>query len=448
MVLPAEVYFDFPLIPTVNKYTLPSLTAFVLCLIMVEQKIRIFPASRLVTILMVGFVLSPFATVLSNREPVFWGLIGLPGLSIRDAISVMLIHAITLIPFILGFNLLSTWQARRTFLTTYVIAGLIYSLPIFLEVRVSPQINNWVYGFFPELFAQQIRFGGFRPMVFMGHGLKVAFFILMAALSAAILWSGSSGDKRARYLAVLVYLLVVLTFCKSVGSILFAVIFIPIILLAGPRIKGWTILFCAAFLLTYPVLRATDSIPVDRMVSYAAQIQVERAQSLEYRFDNEKMLLDRAAQKPIAGWGYWNRNRVFDEETGQDLTVPDGYWIIIIGVEGWVGYICVFGLLTYPLFRLWGQRKRTAAMGDAKIVYGIALMLGINLINLIPNAGINYLTWAIAGLLFACSTQTAQADIEAEPEPATKAPLHKRYSRGHRPAGAANPALFKRKKRS
>lgn len=453
MLLPPEVYIDLPLIPTLNKYTLPSIVALVLCLTMVDQKIRIFPASRLVTILMVGFVLSPIVTVLSNREPVFWGVVVLPGLSIKDAISVVLTNGITLIPFILGFNLLSTRQARRAFLTAYMTAGLIYSLPILLEVRVSPQINNWVYGYFPELFVQQIRFGGYRPMVFMGHGLVVAFFTLMAILSAAVLGSGSGDDKRARYLAILAYLLVVLILCKTVGVILFAILFLPVILFAGPRLKGWAMLACAVFVLTYPVLRATDAIPVDRMVSYAALIQAERAQSLEYRFDNEKRLLDHAAKKPVAGWGYWNRNRVFDEITGRDLTVPDGYWIIIIGVVGWIGYVCVFGLLTYPLLRLWGQRKNPATVGDEHIVYGIALMLGVNLLDLIPNSTINYMTWTLAGLLLACSIQTVRADAdteteaEAEPDTAPAAPLHKRHPRDRRHARKADTAKFQRKKR-
>lgn len=440
MLLPPEVYIDLPLVPTLNKYTLPSVAAFVLCLTMVDQKIRLFPASRLVSILMIGFVLSPLVTVLSNREPVFWGVVVLPGLSIKDAISVVLSNAITIIPFILGFNLLSTPQARRAFLVAYMTAGLIYSLPILLEVRISPQINNWIYGYFPELFVQQLRFGGYRPMVFMGHGLVVAFFTLMAILSAAVLGSGAGDDKRARYLAILGYLLAVLVLCKTVGVILFAILFLPVILLAGPRLKGWAMLVCAVFVLTYPVLRATEMIPVERLVSYAAMIQAERAQSLEYRFDNEKRLLDHAAKKPIAGWGYWNRNRVFDEVTGRDLTVPDGYWIIIIGVVGWVGYICVFGLLTYPLLRLWWQRKTPATLGDEHIVYGIALMLGVNLVDLIPNSTINYMTWSIAGLLLACSLQTVaeKTDIPVgeEPEmPPAAAPLHKRRPRGAPPTG-------------
>lgn len=411
--LPTGVYFDFPLIPTLDKYTLPSVAAMVLCLTMVKQKIRIFPASRLATVLMLGILFSPFATVLNNPEPVFWG-IGIPGLSFYDAISEVMKHGILLIPFILGFNLLSTQQARRTVLTAYMFAGLVYSVPMLLEIRLSPQFNNWVYGFFPQLFGQQVRFGGFRPVVFMGHGLTVAFFALMTVMAAATLWRGSRTDRRALYPAALAWLLVVLVLCKTVGAILFAVAFVPIILFTGPRIKGWAILFCATFVLTYPVLRAADVIPVDRMVEYAAMIQDDRGQSLEFRFTNEKLLLDHAARKPVFGWGYWGRNRIYDRETGRDLSVTDGYWVIIIGVLGWTGYISVFGLLTLPLFRLWYHRRSDRSTGDGHLAYGIALMLGANMLDLIPNSTINPLTWALAGLLLASTVKNAQADPEAE----------------------------------
>lgn len=428
--LPTNVYFDFPLIPTLDKYTLPSVTAMVLCLTMVKQKIRIFPQSRLATILMLGMLLSPLATVLNNREAIFWG-IGLPGLSIYDAISEVMKHGIILIPFILGFNLLSTRQARRGVLIAYTVMGLIYSVPMLLEIRLSPQFNNWVYGFFPELFGQQVRFGGFRPVVFMGHGLTVAFFTLMTVMAAATLWRGSSGDQRLLYPVALGWLLVVLILCKTVGAVLFAAAFVPIILFTGPKIKGWAILFCATFLLSYPVLRAADLIPVDRMVGYAAMIQDDRAQSLEFRFNNEKLLLDHAAHKPAFGWGFWGRNRVYDEETGQDLSVTDGYWIIIIGVLGWTGYISVFGLLTLPAFRLWYHRRRDQSKGDGHLTYGIALMLGANMLDLIPNSTINPLTWSLVGLLLASTTQTAQAETEPETikDPAPVPILHKRRPR-------------------
>ena len=76
-----------------------------------------------------------------------------------------------------------TTVGRHNFLTAYMIAGLIYSLPMLLEIRFAPQFSYWFYGYWIELFDQQIRFGGYRPVVFMGHGLVTAFFLMKEAKS-------------------------------------------------------------------------------------------------------------------------------------------------------------------------------------------------------------------------------------------------------------------------
>ena len=69
-----------------------------------------------------------------------------------------------------------------------VVAGLIYSLPMLFEVRMSPQLHTWIYGYFPHSFGQQMRDGGFRPVVFIGHGLGVAFFVMTTVVAAAAFW--------------------------------------------------------------------------------------------------------------------------------------------------------------------------------------------------------------------------------------------------------------------
>lgn len=452
LLLPTGVFINLPFVPRLDKFTIPSLTALILCLTMVNQRIRFLPSSIIASVFMIGFVLSPFATFLTNREPIIDGVVFLPGLSVRDAISFSMRYAIVLIPFILAFNLLATPQARRNFLNAYVIAGLIYSIPTLLEVRLAPQFSYWVYGFFPQLFAQQIRFGGFRPAVFMGHGLTLAFFTMLTVLSAAILWRGSNAKTRHFYGIAMLYLLVVLILCKSVGAILFAVLFLPIILFAGLKTRSWAIMICSVLVLTYPVLRSTDIIPTETLVGYAGLIQDERAQSLEFRFENETILLEHAALKPFFGWGFWDRNRLWDPETGRGLTVTDGYWVAIIGVLGWTGYICIFGLLTLPLFRLWRRRRKLKKTDDDYIIYGAALLLAVNLLELLPNSLINTMTWLAAGLLLASSLQTSKVEsAEPAPDDSTDMPSkpvkHIRQPRGPRQKSHATAKPTQRKKR-
>ena len=60
-------------------------------------------------------------------------------------------------------------------------------MPALFEVRFSPQLNIWIYGFFQHDFQQMIRGGSFRPIVFLPHGLWVALFFLSTLVAAAAL---------------------------------------------------------------------------------------------------------------------------------------------------------------------------------------------------------------------------------------------------------------------
>ena len=67
-------------------------------------------------------------------------------------------------------------------------AALIYAPLCLLELRLSPQLHRWVYGYHQHDFVQTMRDGGYRPMVFMEHGLMVSFWMAAAALTAFWLW--------------------------------------------------------------------------------------------------------------------------------------------------------------------------------------------------------------------------------------------------------------------
>ena len=52
------------------------------------------------------------------------------------------------------------------------------------EIRMSPQLHRWLYGYYPFGFITQMRYGGFRPSVFMENGLVCAFFAMTAMVAA------------------------------------------------------------------------------------------------------------------------------------------------------------------------------------------------------------------------------------------------------------------------
>ncbi|MEZ5715849.1 MAG: hypothetical protein R3D85_12155 [Paracoccaceae bacterium] len=396
---PPPAVFDFPLMPPLSKKTIAPVVAFVAAFVLRGREMHLFPRSTVARVLMLVFVISPLATVLTNEEPIFFGQIGLPGLRLIEAVALMVQQAMLLLPFVLGMNFLRGESDQRDLLVALMAAGLVYSLPMLYEIRMSPQLNIRIYGYFQHYFDQMIRFGGFRPIVFLYHGLWVAFFALMVLTAAAALWRGGEGRLKTIALGATGYMWVVLVLCKSVASIAYSLVLVPLVLFMGRRLQLQVAAVLAFVALAYPSMKGLDLVPTDWLVEQAANIDQDRAASLEFRFDNEQILLDRASLKPAFGWGSWGRNQILDPVTGQILTVTDGRWVITIGVYGWVGFLAEFGLLAWPLFLLAGRSVTGHWEEGAPWIGPLALILGFNLFDLLPNATITALTFLMAGML-------------------------------------------------
>lgn len=399
--LPPVAAIDLPAVPALDKMSIPALSAYAVVTLMLRIPVPLIPQGRLARLLLAVFVLAPFGTILTNPEaiPIADHTV-LPGLRLYDAISIIAFQAFVILTFALARSLLATPAALREILIALVIGGLVYSLPMLVEVRLSPQMNVWIYGFFQHSFEQMMRQGGFRPIVFLAHGLWVAFFAMTALLAAVSLLRTAPRDGKARLALASVWLFGVLVLCKSIGSLVYGVVLAPLVLLLGRR---WLLRLAAAMAvlaLAYPVLRAAGFIPAEDMVTLAARYSAERAHSLNYRFTNEAMLLDHAFQKPWFGWGGYERNLLHDPVSGRVYTIADGRWVIVLGMFGWAGYVGEFGLLALPLLVLW--RKAERAGGTARIAApagALAVIHGVNMVDMLPNATLTPLTWLIAGAL-------------------------------------------------
>jgi hypothetical protein len=399
LILPPVVALDLPLLPPLNKTMIPNLTAFA-CLIMLGRNVPLILPSTVIRILMVLFALGPVGTAFTNGEPILFSTGAfLPGLGTRDAMSMVINQGLLILPFFMGHAILRSDAALRELVRAFVIGGLIYSIPIILEVRLSPQLNTWIYGFFQHSFEQMMRWGGFRPIVFLQHALWVAFFVLTATLSALTLARHSDTDTRPFYVAATVYLLVMLALCKSLGVMVYFVLFAPVILLAGRRSMITIAAALALAVLLYPMLRASGVVPVEDIIDLFTRISAERAESLAFRFRHEAWLLEHALQKPMYGWGGWERNLIHDPETGRIISVSDGHWVIVIGIFGLTGYAAEFGLLTLPLFMLFLRTRRLDEAAISPWVACLAVLYSINLADLIPNATLIPLTWLICGAI-------------------------------------------------
>ena len=391
--------FDFPLIPPLEKHTIPALSALMMWILQYPNDLRLLPRSTFTVCLFILFVFSPVATTFLNMYPVYWGEFYIQGMSPKDALGLVIQQILLVIPFLLARRFLYRAEDQRDLLYAFMIGGLIYSIPMLIEIRLSPQLNFWIYGYYQHDFVQTMRFGGFRPMVFLYHGIWAAFYLLMALLSAYALWRTRQAKSNWKLLLVALYLTGVLVLSKSLGAWLFAAALIPTILFVGARWQMRLAVLIASFAIAYPALKGINVVPQDRILAFAESIDPERAASLGFRFGNENLLLERAQEKPIFGWGNYDRNQILDTTTGEVETVTDGRWVILIGQFGWLGFIAEFGLLVLPVFFLWREVRYRDPKDYSPLIVPISLMLAVNVFDMLPNATLTPLTWLMAGAL-------------------------------------------------
>ena len=403
LLLPPGFGIDFPLLPTFDEQSVPALSALVFLAFAAAQlpaaqmRPGWLPRSRIALFLIAGLVAGAFMTVMTNSDPLFLGDGRmLRGMSTYDAFSFVLQSLVMILPLLLARKFLATSESHRTLLLILVVAGLGYSLLALYEVRMSPQLNRMVYGYFPHSWIQHLRGGGFRPLVFLTHGLILSLFLAMTVLAAIGCARLTSAGSWAIWYAAAGWLFMALVLSKSLGALGITLILAPVALLLSPRLQVLAAAAIAATIITYPVLRSAHLVPVGAVLQVAESIDPARARSFNTRVVNEDQLLEKAQQRPLFGWGGYARNRVYDER-GRDISITDGYWIIAIGQGGWTRYVGEFGLMVLPLvFLAW--RWRQIEVGPETAV--LALIMAANLIDLIPNSGMMPITWLLAGALW------------------------------------------------
>jgi len=386
LLLPVKTDFDFPFIPPLNKSSIPVIMALIGCVFIKRIKIRLIPKNGPERWLIIVLLITPLITVVNNQEPINF----VRGLTLHDAISAVISQYLGLLAFIIGIQLVKKYEDQLLLFKLLVIAALFYSIPILYEVRFSPQLHTNVYGFFPHNFVQQMREGGFRPVVFLGHGLIVALFIAIALGASSILMKAKNKIRGIPPLAVTVYLFLLLLLCKSLGAFLIGVVIMVAILWMPIYAVNRTSLVLIAIVILYPFLSIYDLFPHQQLVQLATDYDTQRGDSLAFRFRHEGWLLDHARQKLLFGWGGWGRNRL-------DHAVTDGYWIIKLGQYGLFGFISLFGLLVLGVWKAIKSSKLVRNKRSQQMIVYHALIISVILVDQIPNASLNAWAMFLAG---------------------------------------------------
>jgi hypothetical protein len=395
LLLPSATSVDVPLLPPLDKFSIPSITVFLLCWMKGPQSPPP-PRSPIIYLMAFALFLSPLLSTINNSYELQIGNRSLPGFYPVDGLKLSFHNAIMVAPFFVGMRFFSSDEARYQLIKSFATAALFYSIPMLFEIRMSPQLHRWIYGFFPNSFVQQYRDGGFRPVVFLSHGLEVAIFASMAVIGSLIMMRGKWRVYGTPASLVSGYLGAVLVLCKTLGAIMYAIVAAPVVMFTGPR--TWMRVSIAILLAVcaYPMLRTFDIIPVHHITQLAESISPDRSASFKMRVNNEDILLAKANQKPFFGWGTWGRNRVYEQGSGEDISVTDGTWIIQYGLYGWLGYLSFFGLFAAAVFRA-RRMVRGPATRSSIAVAGLSLLIAINVLDLVPNSWLLPFTYLAAG---------------------------------------------------
>lgn len=398
MLLPSSFDVDFQFLPPLDKMGVTSLATLLLCWIYGSQVPRP-PRSIMLYLLAALLVMSPLLSSLNNSEELQALKASIPGFYPLTALKFCGRNLLTIIPMYIGSRFLASDTGRSVLLKALPTAMVFYSLPMLFEIRMSPQLHRWVYGYFPhESFAQQIRGSGFRPVVFFSHGLSLALFTALAVIASLVLVRTREKILGQAAALVAAYLSGLLLLCKTLGAAMYAVILAPVVLLTRPR--TWIKIAFAASLIAcaYPFLRNNGLAPTQLVAQAASSVSADRMRSFQVRVENEGALLAKANQKPWFGWGGWGRNRIYDKWTGQDISVTDGGWIIEFGCWGWAGYLALYGLLAFSLFR--AHRAVGKEVTPATLTRGgLALLLAICIVDSIPNSASLSWVFVLAGAI-------------------------------------------------
>lgn len=322
------------------------------------------------------------------------------------------------LPYMTGRMYFADVQRQRLLATGIFVAGLLYVPLCLIEIRLSPQLHRWLYGFHQHDFIQTVRYSGYRPMVFMNHGLMVGLWMSAACLCGLALWRARAlRTVRGIPLApLLLTLLATTVLCRSTGAL--------ILLAAGVAILWTTIRFRTQipFLLVicvpiaYVAIRGTGVWDAQEAIEFAHTFGAERAESVEFRIDNENLLSARALEQPLLGWGGFGRSMIREnpEDPSQNLIVVDGLWILVLGMYGLVGLAAYMGTFLVPLVafarahppRTWHRRELAPAAA-------LCVVAGLFWIDCLMNALVNPIYFlalgSLAGLAIAPVRRRARA---------------------------------------
>jgi hypothetical protein len=276
------------------------------------------------------------------------------GLGAYDGASVTLGRLIMWgLPYLIGRLYFNDRQALTELSFGIFLGGLCYIPFCLWEVVMSPRLHKIVYGFHPHDFGQSKRGGGWRPVVFMEHGLMTAMWMVTAWLSGYQLWRAgwlnlTFPALRGVWGPAILLLLATVILCKSTGALGLLLLGVVVLHTVHATRMRLPILVLIIIPLLYVLTRGTGVWDGENLINAVSQVATtERTGSLAFRLENENILTVKAKERPLLGWGEWGRSFVRADD-GRILSVPDGMWILAFGKSGVIGLTAILLTLLLP----------------------------------------------------------------------------------------------------
>ncbi|MFO0959093.1 MAG: hypothetical protein U0800_16975 [Isosphaeraceae bacterium] len=386
------VTLDVPGLPDINKPSAIALACWLGTILFASDRLLAF-RPRWFDIPLFCYVLSPFPAAISNELTVYDGVSGVVVQFLQFSGS----------PYLLGRVHFRGIGDLRALAVAIFFGGLAYTLPCLYEIRMSPVLQIYLYG---TGGGDTFRLGGYRPMVFLYNGLELGLWMAATCVAGYTLWL-SGALKQVRGFSAgwaLAFLIGVTILCRSSGALAIMMAGCLAIYLTRrlPR-KAWIL----ALVLVVPLFVATRPsgiLPLEDLSQMLIEnFDAERGRSFKFRVDNEDLYIAKSLQRPLFGWGGYNRHQVYNEE-GLVTTINDSRWILsfsttgLFGLVSWTAFMMLPGVLL--ALRIPARDWLRPAFAPATALAVVATMFALdNLVNCMDNPIYSLSIGAVASIL-------------------------------------------------
>ncbi len=335
------------------------------------------------------------------------------------------------VPYFLGRVYFTNLNNFRDLAVGIFLGGLVYAPLCLWESVMFPHLHESAYGFFPGPKNEVFRWGGYRPVVFLSHGIMLGMWMTATAVIGFWLWfTGAITElkiwpfRRSISMGMLMLFLGLTTlWVRSTGAIAIGVAAVvgvlQLRLVKLPVILGFLLLVSPVY-----IYERASGWKGDNFLEALkdAGMPPERLGSLWYRLHMENRLVLHYQKRPNFGYGDFKPDAFMApmlKTNDYPRAVMDSMWIQQLAFYGHYGLASMWLVLLLPVVRfilyhpprLWFNPALAPAAG-------VALVLIMYMIDNMFNAFANTVFILAAGALASLAgvRLPRPAPVRSEPE--------------------------------